>query len=229
MLRPLIDILMTILLLLSMSYELIGTSIAEFFGFDSYDFAPIFHEAIGMLLIILFVYHTWLNRWWLKGIFKGKYNFTRAILSFVNVALIIDVIFLLITGVLMSKTVELVESDGLMSFARVGHMLASFWGFVLMSFHAGLNWNIFSGMIRSKMKVRVPKVFAIVLALGFVIYGAIAFVRNNLWDYMTLKTEFIFFDFDVPVIYFLLDYACIMIMFGIFGHCVILLLRKFRV
>ena len=57
------------------------------------------------------------------------------------------------------------------------------------------------------------KIF-IMLAGG---YGGIAFIQNNLPAYMLLKTEFVFFDFTKPLIFFFLDYLAVMIFFILLG------------
>lgn len=37
-----------------------------------------------------------------------------------------------------------------MSFARRLHILGAYWGFLLMSRHLGLHWNMIIGMLRKK-------------------------------------------------------------------------------
>ena len=232
MLRPLIDILMTIILLLSMSYELIGPALENLgFNFDGYEYGGLIHEWLGMSLIILFFLHLWLNRWWLKSLFKGRYNLTRTILTLVNFLLIIDVIFLLISGLLMSRIFESVENpdtDSFISFARQAHVAASYWGYVLMSFHAGLNWHIFSAMMFKNLNKKL-KIIPHLTALIFIIYGAYAFIKRQLWEYMTLNILFVFFDFEEPFMYFIFDYIAIMILFACIGHYLILLLRRAKI
>ncbi|MBQ9419176.1 MAG: DUF4405 domain-containing protein [Synergistaceae bacterium] len=232
MLRPFVDILMTLILLISMTYEKIGPALETLFAkfgfvFDGYEWGGMIHEWFGMTLIILFFVHLWLNRWWLKGIFRGRYSITRTVLTLANVLLIIDVIFLLVSGLLMARTlgsVELEETDSFTSFARQAHIVASFWGYILMSFHAGLNWHIFSAMM---FKAK-PKIFPHVLAIAIMIYGAFAFVKRQLWDYMTMNIMFVFFDYDEPILFFILDYIAIMILFACLGHYLVLLLRRVR-
>ena len=233
MLRPIIDILMTILLLLSMSYELIGPAISEAlekfspFSFDGYEYGSLIHEILGISLIILFLIHLWLNRWWIKTLFKGRYNLSRVIMTLANIFLILDVILLTFSGLIMSRIFELPFSEGLMSFARTAHISASFWGYVIMSFHIGLNWHIFSAMMFKRWKPGgiVPHV----VAFGIMVYGGYAFVRRNIWDYMMLNSQFVFFDFDEPFMYFIGDYIAVMILFACLGHYMILLLRKCKV
>ena len=232
MLRPIIDILMTILLLLSMSYELIGPAISEAlekfspFSFDGYEYGSLIHEILGISLIILFLIHLWLNRWWIKTLFKGRYNLSRVIMTLANIFLILDVILLTFSGLIMSRIFELPFSEGLMSFARTAHISASFWGYVIMSFHIGLNWHIFSAMMFKRWK---PGGVLHVVAFVIMACGGYAFVRRNIWDYMILNSQFVFFDFDEPFMYFIGDYIAVMILFACLGHYMILLLRKCKV
>ena len=67
-----------------------------------------------------------------------------------------------------------------------------------------------------------------VVAIAFMIWGGYAFVRRNIWDYMTLNTQFVFFDFDEPYVYFMADYIAVMILFACLGHYVVLLLRRVK-
>ena len=233
MLRPLVDIIMTVLLLLSMSYELIGPVISEMlakispFTFDGYEYGSLVHENLGMSLIILFFIHLWLNRWWIKTLFTGRYNFTRAILTLVNIILIADVILITFTGLVMSRMFDGLEfADGLMSFARSAHISASFLGYVIMSFHIGLNWHIFSAMMFRKW--RPGKILPHVFAAAFMIYGGYAFVRRNICEYMTLESSFVYFDFDEPFIYFIADYIAVMVLFACVGYYMVLFLRKYK-
>ena len=130
MLRPLVDMAMTALLLLSMAYEMVGPAFEEFCGkvfgvsFDGYEMGGIIHEWIGTALILLFFWHLWLNRYWLKNLFNGRYNATRAVLAFANLLLIIDVVFLLVSGIMMSKVLDL-PIEGGMDFARTSLIPAS--------------------------------------------------------------------------------------------------------
>ena len=232
MLRPIIDILMTILLLLSMSYELIGPAISETLekfssiSFDGYEYGSLIHEILGISLIILFFIHLWLNRWWIKTLFKGRYNLTRVVMTLANIFLILDVILLTFSGLIMSRIFELPFSEGLMSFARTAHISASFWGYVIMSFHIGLNWHIFSAMMFKRWR---PGGVLHAVAFGIMVYGGYAFVRRNIWDYMMLNSQFVFFDFEEPFMYFIGDYIAVMVLFGCLGHYLILLLRKCKV
>ncbi|MBQ7169168.1 MAG: DUF4405 domain-containing protein [Synergistaceae bacterium] len=226
MLRPLVDIVMTVILLLSMSYELIGPVIAGIlpFGFDGYEYGSLIHEILGTSLVILFLVHLWLNRWWFRTLFTGRWNLTRTILTLVNLLLIADVILLTVSGLAMSQILDLQETDGLIAWSRTAHVCASYWGYVIMCFHIGLNWHIFSAMMFRKLKP--GRIIPHVAALVFMIWGGYAFVRRNLWEYMTMRTEFVFFDFEEPFMWFIADYVAVMVLFACLGHYTVLLLRR---
>ena len=232
MLRPLVDIFMTVLLLLSMSYELIGPAFAAFsekvlgFSFDGYELGPIFHEIVGGLLVIIFFWHLWLNRWWLKNLFKGKYNASRFFLTLVNFLIIADVFILLVSGIFMSRIISLPFEEG-MDYARAGHVVVSYWGYIFMSFHAGMNWNIFSAMMFSR-RPKKNSVMPQVIAVALMLWGVSAFQRRSIAEYLFMNSQFVFFDFEEPIIFFLLDYLAIFILFACAGNYFMKALRSFE-
>ena len=56
------------------------------------------------------------------------------------------------------------------------------------------------------------------LAALIAVYGLYAFVKRNLGNYMLLRQQFVFFDFEEPLLFFLLDYTAIMGLFVCIGH-----------
>ena len=56
-------------------------------------------------------------------------------------------------------------------------------------------------------------------AAGFLIagYGIYAFFKRDIGSYMILKNQFVFFDFNEPLILFLLDYTAVMGLFVFIG------------
>lgn len=221
-LRPTIDIAMTILLLLLMAYEMVGSVFAELCRtvlgviIDGEELGPIMHETMGIVFILLVCVHLWLNRGWLLNIFKGKYNAVRTLLVITDILLIVDIIFLSVSGVMMSKIFDLVVDASItesvsddIGFARTAHLLASYWGFVIMSMHIGFHWRKFSVWLFIPM-----------------VYGVWAFIKRQIGEYMCLYTQFVFFDFDEPIAFFLLDYVTIMLLFAGLGFVLMRLCRR---
>lgn len=204
-----IDMMMIVLLPLLMSYQLIGEAV---------------HEWLGICMFLLFLCHHLLNRHWHRNLLKGRYNSIRLIGTVIDILLFIIMISLAVSGVMMSKHIfEFLHIDGGSGSARITHLLASYWGFVLMSVHVGLHWNMMLGMIkrtvhREKSAAGCRIIFRFVSAFLWC-YGIHAFVQRQLGIYLLLKSEYVFFDFGEPFLYFVFDYAAIMFLFACLGYC----------
>ena len=109
-------------------------------------------------------------------------------------------------------------------------MVASSWGFLLMSAHLGLHWGMLLGMVRKAGKTRLsgkpisllPTVAGALVAA----YGAAAMVKRDLATYLFLRSEFVFLDFSESKILFYLDYLAMMGTFIFLSHFAAKLLRK---
>ena len=91
-------------------------------------------------------------------------------------------------------------------------MLSAYWGFVLMSVHLGFHWSMMMGMAKkffpkpSAVRKWVLRILALVIA-G---YGVYAFIRRDIGIYMLLRSHFVFFDYEEPLVFFYLDYIAVM-------------------
>lgn len=127
----------------------------------------------------------------------------------------------MISGVILSRhTLSFLPIKGGRAFARSLHLVSAYWGFVLMSLHLGLHWNMMTGiagkLIHKSSVVRrwAARLFALILA-G---YGIFAFGKREIGSYMLLRNEFVFFDFEEPLLLFYLDYAAVMGLFIFIGN-----------
>ncbi len=57
-----------------------------------------------------------------------------------------------------------------------------------------------------------------ILGTAIALYGVYAFFRREIPGYLFLRTQFVFFDFSEPLIFFFLDYLSIMGLFVWTGH-----------
>lgn len=205
-----IDVLMTVLLLGLMAYQVTG---------------QLFHEWFGAGMLVLFIAHNILNIRWYGNLFKGKYRLLRIIQTAVNFSVLISMLCLGYSGIVMSRYVfAALPVSGPMATARRMHMAASYWGFVLMSFHLGMHWGIVTGMFGRLSKGRAlsrrtlsgrkwSDLSAWFLRLAAVLiagYGLICFIRKDIVSYMFLKSEFVFFDFEQSMLSVILEYAAMM-------------------
>lgn len=202
-----IDIGMVLLLPLLMAYSLVGEAA---------------HEYLGIGMFLLFAVHHILNIAWWKNLFRGKYTPIRIVGTVLNFVLVIIMLALPISGMILSRHVFRFLHFGGASTARTVHLLASYWGLVLMSFHAGMHGNMMMGMIRKNTNPRQPskiKVWSLrFMAVLLAICGVKAFVKNEIASYLFLRTQFVFIDFSQPVVRVLFNYLAVIILFVMIGY-----------
>ncbi len=208
------DIAMTAALLFLMTYGLIGEAV---------------HEWIGVAMFVLFILHHILNSHWSRNLFKGKYTAIRLLQTILVIFVLVSMLASMFSGLILSRHVfSSITIRGWRSFARSLHMISAYWGFVLMSLHLGLHWNIMMGMVR-KFVQKPSTVCTWVLRANALLvagYGVYAFIYRGVGRYMLMWDHFVFFDFDEPLLFFLLDYLCIMSLFVWIGHYAAAAIRR---
>lgn len=208
-----VDILMTLALLFLMGYQ---------FWQDAA------HEWAGTGMFLLFILHHILNGNWPRSVFRGRYTPARVFQLVIDLLVLLAMIGLMVSGVILSNHVfAFIPIRGGMGFARLLHMAASYWGFVLMALHLGLHWGMVLGMGRKALRPsRIRRVLLPVLGGCVAVYGLIAFLRRDLITYMLVRTHFVFFDFSEPIPLFYLDYLAMMGTFIFLAYSISRLLRK---
>lgn len=200
MLKMGIDLVMTVLLLCQMAYMLVGETA---------------HEYLGTAMFVLFILHHLLNRNWYRSLKKGRYGAVRILQTAVNTLVLLCMLGLMVSGVILSREVfAFLPIQGGMGFARILHMLASYWGFVLMSVHLGLHWGMVMGMARRLCRTKEGSaertVVLRLLAAAVCVFGICAFVKNNIADYLFQRSQFVFFDMEQPLVLFFAEYLAMM-------------------
>lgn len=195
-----IDITMTLLLLFLMGYQIWG------------DFA---HERAGAGMLVFFLFHNLMNRKWYAAMFSGTYTTKRIIRLIVNLLLIADMIFLMTSGMIMSNHVfTFLDFRGHMGAARMIHIIASHWGFILMAVHIGMHWSMATGAARKKgLKLSGGETSGVVIRITATlaaVYGICAFCKRDMLTYMTGRAHFVYFDFSEPGIFYYADIVAIM-------------------
>lgn len=213
-----IDFLMTVLLLLLMSYMLIGETV---------------HEWIGTAMVVLFILHHALNWQWYKNLIKGKYSLVRTLQTIVDFLVLFAIIGSMVSGIILSRKVfAFLPIEGGMASARILHMLAAYWGFILMSVHLGMHWGMIIGTVRKAcgitgeafVRTWILRVFALLICS----FGIFSFIRNHIADYLFMHSQFVFFDMEKPLILFLGEYLAIMGLWACLAYYISGLLRKYR-
>lgn len=126
--RKSLDLLMAVFMIALMSYQATGN---------------LFHEAAGVMLMLLFLIHNILNRKWYRAIPKGKYSFYRGALLAVNIFVLFCMLTAMGTGIYLSQTV-FAPLLGMREayLIRPWHVAAGAWGTVFVSVHGGMHIRI---------------------------------------------------------------------------------------
>lgn len=195
-----VDILMTLALLFLMGYHLWGEAL---------------HEWVGAGMLLLFIVHHILNGHWYKTLFKGKYNTMRVLTLCIDILVLVSMLAQMYSGIVMSRYVfDFLPGAGGMSLARRLHILGAYWGFLLMSLHLGLHWNMILGMSRKaagiKNKSKIRSIIAFIAGLMIAGYGVWAFISRDFPTYLFLKSEFVFLNYEESKILFYIDYLALM-------------------
>lgn len=212
--RMLTDIGMTVVLLFLMAYALVGEAA---------------HEWLGVAMFVLLVIHHVLNINWIKNIGKSKYTAFRMVQTVLVALVLLTMLGSMISGIILSKHVfDFLSINSGHAIARTVHMLCGYWGFIFMSLHLGLHWNMVVAMagkismFQKKTAIRISRVLAVFIA-G---YGAYALFKRQIGDYLFSRTMFAFFDYSESLWRFMLDYLAVMGLFVFAGYYVGVFLRK---
>ena len=184
---------------------------------------------LGMLL--LFLAHHILNRNWYKSLFKGRFTPVRVVQTGVDMLLLIAMLAQMYSGIVMSRHVfAFLPTGGGMALARRLHILGAYWGFILISIHLGLHWNMFLNLAKRKTGKAAPSKFRrlILFLIGLLIaaYGAFVFMKRDFPTYLFLQSEFVFLDYGEPLWSFYLDYISLMGLWVFLAHYLAKGLRK---
>ena len=200
------DILMSVILLLLMAYSMVGEAA---------------HEWLGIGMFALFILHHVFNSRWSRNLHKGEYSPLRVLQTALVVLALISMLSSMVSGIVLSRSALafLPIATG-RSWARTLHMLSSYWGFVFISLHLGLHWSMMMGVAKKLFRNPSAAHKWTARGLGSLIatYGLYAFFKREIGSYMLLKNRFVFFDFNEPLVLFLLDYIAVMGLFVFLGH-----------
>lgn len=149
----------------------------------------------------------------------------------IDLLVLADMLILVYSGIVMSREVfDFLPVTSGMAAARKLHIIGSYWGFILMSFHLGIHWKMFVSASGKIVKVNItPRIRSAVCFLFGLItaaYGLYALISRSFIDYMFLKNEFVFMDFSESKLSFYLDYLAVMGLCIFAAHYLSKLIRK---
>lgn len=148
------------------------------------------HELFGILLLALMILHLYLNKNYLKNIFKGKYNSKRLIMAVVNISFAVAFSLSLIFGILSSE--EILSFLNLRSSSIIKfHKTFSYISLVLVGLHLGLNLKV--------MLIKIQKLINNIIILNLIeiiiiAYGVFSFFKHDILKHISGYYDFAFSD-----------------------------------
>lgn len=133
-----------------------------------------YHEVVGLVLLILFIVHVVFNRKWVSRVFSGKMKTGKSKVALVvNALLVLSWICVMVTGVLVSKKLFPFQISSLNPL----HFFSAALALVMTGIHFGLHWNYFWGWMGKR--IRLPKVVAVILCVVILVFGGYRVVTSS--------------------------------------------------
>ena len=170
------------------------------------------HQVLGMILLVLWIFHAVLHRNWYGSLFRGKYPQYRVMQIVVNLGISLCAIFLMTSGMMMAWFMPV--SFG-MEVARTMHLLSSHWYYLFMCAHLGMHMGMIFSQINGKCEKSASQrksLFLRILLALVCAYGVYAFIVCKIGSYLFLRQAFFFLDLDRGYLLFFADYISILVL-----------------
>ena len=161
------------------------------------------HEIFGTAMFAFLAWHIAVNRFWFKNLLRGRYNIRRMITLVLHIMLIANMLVLLITSIVISKSLfaSLPIPDSF--YLRDLHWFAAYWVMIIVGIHIGLHWArvmtyvALSGGGAQECAIRTALLrSAALLVAGF---GTWSISVLGVWTKLTFTYSLEFWDFTVSV------------------------------
>ncbi|WP_348648612.1 DUF4405 domain-containing protein [Rhizobium sp. RHZ01] len=180
------------------------------------------HEIIGTVMLVLLIAHNTFNRRWYARAAKGGRNLRGWVNIVVIVSLLSTMLVLLVTSLMISRSMFSVLPLSGNYIARQVHGLTAYWALIIASVHVGMRWSMIMGVTsgwlrisdRSNVRTAVLRTLAVAIAAYGIHSSFVIGVRSRLMAEITMN----FWDFSQPSLGFFLHIASIMVLYACSGH-----------
>lgn len=196
---------MTVLLLVLMGFHLHG---------------EIVHEWAGIIFTLLIILHLYLNRHLLWSLSPNIPLTMRVVNRAINVVTFAVILTAIVSGMMLSRHILLaLPFHNPASWVRKVHMTSVHWGMLILALHIGLHWKMLATFFCRIMNIAnnsllaniiMPGIFSLIALLG--LYGLL---NQDYLDYLLIKVDFSFFDYDESALLFYLRYLAIVVLFSL--------------
>lgn len=184
------------------------------------------HECLGVGMSVVVLLHHIANPSFFRKLFCGKYNLARFLLNAMNIAILLDFLFLLVSGIFCSKFVfgwmglRALRPDfpELFHFMRLGHVCACFWGVVFMGIHLGQHVSQMFALLKLNKLPKAPAFLLTPAVLALAARGSYVFVVNGWFDALYSPHPHIFAALELSNGEILMDICSSFVFFALIGH-----------
>ncbi|WP_157705939.1 DUF4405 domain-containing protein [Shewanella bicestrii] len=159
------------------------------------------HEIFGSLFFMLLTWHIARHKSWLNGLLKGRYDKRRIVMVLLHAALLVNMIILLVTSIVISKTVfGFLPIDSI--YLREIHWFSAYWVMVITGIHVGIHWARVMGLSRALMKLNdnaYRKLALRIAVVAIVGIGVWSFSVLGIWTKLTFTYSLDVWNFKTSV------------------------------
>lgn len=196
---------MTLLLLVLMGFHLQG---------------EIVHEWAGIIFTLLIILHLYLNRHRLWSLSPRIPLTMRIVNRVINAVTFVVILTAIISGMMLSRHILLdLPFHNPAIWVRKVHMTSVHWGMLILALHIGLHWKMLATFFCRVLNISDSSRLANVIMPGFfsimALQGLYWLLHQDYLDYLLMKVDFSFFDYDESALLFYLHYLAIIILFSL--------------
>lgn len=179
---------------------------------------PLYHEILGIILLILVIIHLILNKNYFKNIFKGKYNLTRYLMIITNIGLFIFLFVSILFGVLSSQ--ELLKALSINNLTIISlHKIFAYISLIFLSMHLGININ---AVLKN---IKLNKIVKYIIETIIIICGIYSFIKLDFIKHLTGEYGF---SYNTNIVLNILEHLNLILMFVIITKYINKLLLKVK-
>ncbi|NJO32875.1 MAG: DUF4405 domain-containing protein [Rhodospirillales bacterium] len=186
--RLILDMIAASLLLLALAYWWLGNGV---------------HELAGTAMFLLVIAHNVFNRRWYGTISRPGWQARKIVNVSVTALLATTMLVLLVTSIVISRTLpELIPGGGGFTMRQI-HILAAYWALIIVSVHLGLRWPMIMGVVRTLLGIslgRPSRTLALrLVTAALAITGIWASFELGIGSQLTMQTSLDWWNFEESV------------------------------
>lgn len=209
---------MTLLLLVLMGFHLHG---------------EIIHEWAGIIFTLLIMLHLYLNRHRLWSLSPNIPLTMRVVNRAVNAVTFVVILTAIVSGMMLSRHILLgLPFHNPANWVRKVHMTSVHWGMLILALHIGLHWKMLATFFCRVLNISgnshvaniiMPGIFSLIALVGLY-----ELLNTDYLDYLLIKVDFSFFDYDESALVFYFRYLAIIVLFALMTRLLLwfLIFRK---